>query len=85
VNSVASSISAAIEEQGAATRDISRNVNEAAQGVSSVSDSLNLVCSHATATGQASAEVAAAARAVGERADRMLGEVSAFVARIRQG
>jgi len=85
VNNVASSISAAIEEQGAATRDISQNVNEAAQGVSSVSDSLNLVCSHATATGQASAEVAAAARAVGERADRMLGEVSAFVARIRQG
>ncbi|MGA1856188.1 cache domain-containing protein [Azospirillum sp. 11R-A] len=85
VNNVASSISAAIEEQGAATRDISQNVNEAAQGVSSVSDSLNLVCSHATATGQASAEVAAAARTVGERADRMLGEVSAFVARIRQG
>ncbi|WP_376959116.1 cache domain-containing protein [Azospirillum sp. A26] len=85
VNNVASSISAAIEEQGAATRDISQNVNEAAQGVSSVSDSLNLVCSHATATGQASAEVAAAARMVGERADRMLGEVSAFVARIRQG
>ncbi|KAA0581230.1 HAMP domain-containing protein [Azospirillum sp. B21] len=85
VNNVASSISAAIEEQGAATRDISQNVNEAAQGVSSVSDSLNLVCSHATATGQASTEVAAAARAVGERADRMLNEVSAFVARIRQG
>ncbi len=85
VNNVASSISAAIEEQGAATRDISQNVNEAAQGVSSVSDSLNLVCSHATATGQASTEVAAAARAVGERADRMLSEVSAFVARIRQG
>ena len=85
VNTVASSISAAIEEQGAATRDISQNVNEAAQGVSSVSDSLTLVCSHATATGQASAEVAAAARAVGERADRMLTEVSAFVARIRQG
>ncbi|AWU93469.1 methyl-accepting chemotaxis protein [Azospirillum ramasamyi] len=85
VNTVASSISAAIEEQGAATRDISQNVNEAAQGVSSVSDSLTLVCSHAFATGQASAEVAAAARAVGERADRMLTEVSAFVARIRQG
>ncbi|MBK1836177.1 cache domain-containing protein [Azospirillum sp. YIM B02556] len=85
VNTVASSISAAIEEQGAATRDISQNVNEAAQGVTSVSNSLTKVCSHATATGQASAEVAAAARSVGERADRMLGEVSAFVARIRQG
>ncbi|PWC34435.1 hypothetical protein TSO352_17585 [Azospirillum sp. TSO35-2] len=85
VNSVASSISAAIEEQGAATRDISQNVNEAAQGVTSVSNSLTLVCSHATATGQASTEVAAAARKVGERADRMLSEVSAFVARIRQG
>ena len=85
VNDVASSISAAIEEQGAATRDISQNVNEAAQGVTSVSNSLSMVCSHATATGQASAEVASAARKMGERADRMLTEVSAFVARIRQG
>ncbi len=85
VNDVASSISAAIEEQGAATRDISQNVNEAAQGVTSVSNSLSMVCSHATATGHASAEVASAARKVGERADRMLTEVSAFVARIRQG
>ncbi|MBP2298590.1 cache domain-containing protein [Azospirillum picis] len=85
VNSVASSISAAIEEQGAATGDISRNVNEAAQGVTSVSNSLGMVCSHATATGQASSDVAAAARAMGDRTDRMLAEVSAFVARIHQG
>ncbi|MCG5240799.1 methyl-accepting chemotaxis protein [Azospirillum doebereinerae] len=85
VNSVASSISAAIEEQGSATRAISTNVNEAAHGVGSVSNSLTMVCDHATATGRASTEVAAAARDVGTQTERMRSEVSGFLAKIRQG
>ncbi|MBP2227208.1 methyl-accepting chemotaxis protein [Azospirillum agricola] len=85
VNNVASSISAAIEEQGAATRNISANVNEAAQGVAQVSSSLTMVCGHATATGNASAEVAEAARAVSSQTERMRTEVSGFLAKIRQG
>jgi methyl-accepting chemotaxis protein len=43
------------------------------------------VCGHATATGSASAEVAAAARAVSTQSERMQTEVSTFLARIRQG
>jgi methyl-accepting chemotaxis protein len=60
-------------------------VNEAAHGVASVSNSLTMVCGHATATGSASAEVAAAARAVSTQSERMQTEVSTFLARIRQG
>lgn len=43
INSISISISAAVEEQAAVTEDMSRNMHEAAAGVSSITDSMERV------------------------------------------
>lgn len=51
INEVAAAIASAVEEQGAATREISRNVKEAALGVQGVTENVGVV---STAVGQVS-------------------------------
>ena len=63
LSEISSAIAAAVEEQGAATCEISRNViQQAAQGTQQVSSNVTDVQRGATETGTASSEVLAAAK-----------------------
>ena len=59
---ISSAIAAAIEEQGAATLEISRNVQQAAHGTHQVSSNITDVQRGATETGSASSQVLSAAQ-----------------------
>ena len=68
MSEIASTIAAAVEEQGAATQEISRNVQQAAQGTQQVSSNITDVQRGASETGSASSQVLSAAQiAVGRQ------------------
>ena len=57
MSEIAATIAAAVEEQGAATQEISRNVQQAANGTQQVSSNIADVQRGASETGSASAQV----------------------------
>ena len=61
ISEIAGSIAAAVEEQGAATQEISRNVQEAAKGTTQVATNIVTVNKGATETGSASSQVLSSA------------------------
>lgn len=83
VDEIASSISAAVEEQGAATHEISRNVNEAATSTQSVSSNINQVHAASTETGQSAQSIEAATTELTRLSDGLRGEVDSFLGGIR--
>jgi methyl-accepting chemotaxis protein len=85
IDSIASAIAAAIEEQGAATREITHNVHQAAHGTQGVSDNILAVNEAAEETGDASRHVLDAAQKVNEETDRLNREMEAFLTQIRAG
>jgi methyl-accepting chemotaxis protein len=64
LSEVSSTIAAAVEEQGAATQEISRNIQQAAQGTQQVSTHITDVERGASETGSASSQVLSAARSL---------------------
>lgn len=74
---------AAAEEQGNATREISRNVQHAAVGAAQISSSIVEVEAGATETGAASAEVLTSAKSLSADGQRLKQDVGAFLAKIR--
>ncbi len=83
VDEIASSISAAVEEQGAATHEISRNVNEAASSTQTVSSNINQVHSASTETGQSAQSIEAATSELTRLSESLRGEVNSFLGSIR--
>ncbi len=83
VSSVATSIAAAVEEQGAATQEIARSIQQASHRTTEVSESVAGVTAGADATGAAAAGVKSAAEALGAQAERLRGQVGDFLAKIR--
>lgn len=83
MSEIASAIAAAVEEQGAATREISRNVQQAARGTQQVSASIVDVQRGASQTGSASSNVLASARSLSGESSRLKVEVSKFLDAIR--
>jgi methyl-accepting chemotaxis protein len=59
ISEISSTIASAVEEQGAATQEISRNVQQAAQGTQQVASNITDVQRGASATGSASSHVLA--------------------------
>src|SRR5258708_27605318 len=57
IDEIATTIAAAVEQQGAATKEIARNVQQASAGTSEVSSNISLVTEAARQTGQASGQV----------------------------
>ena len=57
INGISGSIAAAVEEQGAATAEIARSVNETAQAAGMMNDRIVLLSSEAKATGLGASEV----------------------------
>jgi methyl-accepting chemotaxis protein len=83
MSEIASTIASAVEEQGAATQEISRNVQQAAQGTMQVSSNIADVQRGATETGSASTQVLAAAQSLSSDSTRLKDEVSKFLNAVR--
>jgi len=72
-----------VEEQGAATQEISRNVQQAALGTDQVSSNVTEVQRGATETGTASSQVLSAAQMLSEDSNRLKVELTKFLATVR--
>ncbi len=83
VSEIAAAIAAAVEEQGAATREIARNVHQAAQGSAEVAQNIASVSRAATATGAASSQVLGSARGLARESSHLKLEVDKFLAGVR--
>ena len=79
----AGAIAAAVEQQGATTQEISRNVSEAAKGTSEVASSISEVLKGASETGAASAQVLSSAQSLSLESGGLKTEVERFLATVR--
>ncbi|WP_035996680.1 methyl-accepting chemotaxis protein, partial [Bradyrhizobium yuanmingense] len=79
INDVTTTIAAAVEEQGAATREIARNIQHAAGGTSEVSSNIVGVSTASAEAGAAATEVLGASDALRREADMLRGEIDAFL------
>jgi methyl-accepting chemotaxis protein len=83
ISEISSTIAAAVEEQGAATQEISRNVQQAAQGTMQVSSNITDVQRGASDTGSASSQVLSAAQSLSGDSNRLKLEVGKFLNSVR--
>ena len=83
ISEIATTIAAAVEEQGAATQEISRNVQQAATGTSQVTANIVDVSRGAQETRSASSQVLASAQSLSEESGQLKTEVGKFLATIR--
>jgi methyl-accepting chemotaxis protein len=83
MSEIASTIAAAVEEQGAATQEISRNVQQAAHGTQEVSANITDVQRGATETGSASTQVLSTAKSLSHDSSRLKSEVARFLDTVR--
>ncbi|MCC8937814.1 Methyl-accepting chemotaxis protein 3 [Bradyrhizobium ivorense] len=83
INDVTTAIAAAVEEQGAATREIARNIQHAAGGTSEVSSNIIGVSTASTEAGAAATEVLSASDALRREADVLRSEIDGFLSNIR--
>jgi methyl-accepting chemotaxis protein len=83
MSEISSTIAAAVEEQGAATQEISRNIQQASMGTSQVSSNISDVQRGASETGSASAQVLSAAKSLSGESNRLKLEVGKFLNSVR--
>ncbi|WP_036303216.1 methyl-accepting chemotaxis protein [Methylobacterium sp. 77] len=83
IDDVSASIAAAVEEQGAATYEIVRNVTEASAGTKEVTHNVNAVAAAAEETGAASAQVLASASELSLQFNTLDTAMSRFLTTIR--
>ncbi|CAO4143975.1 hypothetical protein LPLAFNJD_LOCUS1574 [Methylorubrum aminovorans] len=83
INGVASSIAAAVEEQGAATQEIVRNVAQASAGTSEVTTNIAAVAQASEGTGAAASQVLSAASELSRQSEHLGTEVTRFLATVR--
>lgn len=83
MSEIAGTIAAAVEEQNAATLDISSNVQRAASGTEEVTSSIAGVNQAAAETGSAALQVLNAASGLTDEAATLRREVESFIATIR--
>jgi methyl-accepting chemotaxis protein len=79
---IATTIAAAVEQQGAATQDIARNVQHAAAGTTEVARNITEVNRETAETGSASAEMLTSAKSLAGDSGRLKDEMEKFLARI---
>ena len=83
VSGIAAAIAAAINEQGAATQEIARNVSHAADGTTAVSENIGSVNLSAQQTGAGAHQVLSAASALNRDGITLRTEVEEFLATVR--
>jgi methyl-accepting chemotaxis protein len=80
---IAQTIASTVEEQGAATAEIARNVGEAAKGTAQVAEKITEVNRGASATGTASGQVLTSARSLSSESGHLKAEVAKFLHTVR--
>ena len=83
VNEIAATIAAAVEQQGAATQEIARNVQQASTGTTQVAGHIASVSQAAGETGAAAGEVLTSVQVLAQLSDGLRHEVDRFVSNIR--
>ncbi|WP_213771715.1 methyl-accepting chemotaxis protein [Bradyrhizobium sp. dw_78] len=83
INEITTAIAAAVEQQGTATKEIARNVQEAAQGTGMVTDNINGVTDAAGETGAAAGRVQISAEELNRQAAVLRTKVDGFLVNIR--
>jgi methyl-accepting chemotaxis protein len=85
IRQVTGSIAGAVEQQGAATREISSNTHRAADGTRHVTDNISGVGHAAEMTGAAATQLMGLSTSLTSEADRLTREVNSFVEKLRAG
>ncbi len=85
IDVIAGSIASAVEQQGAATREIVHNVEQAAIGTRQASGSVSEVHKAAGTSGHAAGEMLSASADLSVLANKLRGDVGAFLSRVRAG
>ena len=80
---IATEVQSAVEEQGAATTEISRNTQEAATGTREVTSSVTEISQSISEVGAAAGDVLSAAKELSVQAETPSAEVSTFVTGLR--
>jgi methyl-accepting chemotaxis protein len=83
ISEIATTIASAVEEQGAATHEITRNIQQAAAGTVQVASNVSEVSAGAAKTGTASAAVLSSAKSLADQSGRLKTEVDKFLATVR--
>ncbi len=83
VNEITVAVAAAVEEQGSATAEIARNVQEAAHGTQEVSSNISGVSQAADQTGQTANELLAASSDLQKQSETLRSQVEGFFSAIR--
>ena len=83
ISQIATAVAAAVEEQGASTQEIARNIQEAAKGTAQVSGNITEVTRGASATGSASSQVLVSARSLSTESSQLKMKVAKFLATVR--
>ena len=83
IDQIGTAIAAAIEEQGSATKEISRSVQEAARGTQEVNSNITGVQRATDDTGTAANQVMGAAEQLSAQSRDLAGQVNRFLAEVR--
>ena len=83
ISDTATSIAAAVQQQGAATQEIVRNVSQAAQGTGEVTSNIAGVAGAAEETGAAASQVLTSAGELSRQSEHLGAEVARFLATVR--
>ena len=83
ISGVATSIAAAVEQQGAATQEIVRNVGQAAAGTGEVTSNISGVAGAAEETSAAASQVLGSASELSRQSEHLAAEVGGFLATVR--
>ncbi len=83
IDDVATSIAAAVEQQGAATQEIVRNVAQASAGTNEVTGNIAGVAQASEETGAAASQLLSAASELSQQSEHLGGEVERFLATVR--
>ncbi|WP_085581345.1 methyl-accepting chemotaxis protein [Thalassospira mesophila] len=84
INEIATTISAAIEEQGAATNEITRNVRGAADRTRAVSSSITDVANETAKTGELSGQVLQTAQTASEKVENLRSRINNILEDLRK-
>lgn len=85
VEETSSSIAAAMEEQGATTQEVVRNVSEAASGTREVSSNMSGLKEASQEAGAAASQVSSASDELSQQAETLKYEVTKFLENMRKG
>ena len=84
ISNVATAVAAAVQEQIAATSEISSNVQQASQGTSEISRNITGVAEAASQTGVAAESVLAVSQELAKQAETLRGEVDNFLTALNE-